>query len=465
MPGSYSSALTPAVDTHIGPNPFFYSPSPHTPAATRAIGRQVVGYSGIYGNRKRPRHDVADPYFTTPYSATSENWPSSFVASSIDRFSDVKSPPPLANDQYELAGGSDTSQTLARGSRDEDDYYNLDNQRRGGWTNPTSPALGDLEQSTSSGVQTDGLLSRGTHQSTFFQLLHAVEGVAGQIGKIVRFCRSFKGFHAGGGQAYDVTSQGKIMESDIREDCEADPMSIFRPKPPGAYPERSPEDDYGINSIASTEETVTHASKKQRLDDRWIVVNGPGYMDSRASSPRLSERRVPVIQQSQSPSNIPRPVSSRSGSVAREFGVRRPLKPSSRRGFQMRQAKVSHAGSPTLCSNKSASFASPRAREYSRQSYGSPVLHPSHHSSPLPRETQRLVNKLRRDEMEEEARVKKMSAQTRAMLREAREALGSKVEIEDVDEYMSCETDMEDEGFSEDLPKWQPVTLGKRGMR
>lgn len=54
--------------------------------------------------------------------------------------------------------------------------------------------------------------------------------------------------------------------------------------------------------------------------------------------------------------------------------------------------------------------------------------------SPLPPDSARLVNKLRREEMEDDARMRRMSSQMSAMLREAREALGSKVEIEDEDD-------------------------------
>jgi hypothetical protein len=53
--------------------------------------------------------------------------------------------------------------------------------------------------------------------------------------------------------------------------------------------------------------------------------------------------------------------------------------------------------------------------------------------SPLPPDSQRLINKVRREELEDDARMRRMSSQMSAMLREAREALGSKFEIEDDD--------------------------------
>ena len=76
------------------------------------------------------------------------------------------------------------------------------------------------------------------------------------------------------------------------------------------------------------------------------------------------------------------------------------------------------------------------ARSYSRDSYGSPVMFASKTSSnsPLPTESQRLINKVRRENFEDEARMWRMGTQMSAMLREAREALGSKYEVdEDMD--------------------------------
>jgi hypothetical protein len=56
--------------------------------------------------------------------------------------------------------------------------------------------------------------------------------------------------------------------------------------------------------------------------------------------------------------------------------------------------------------------------------------------NPLPADSQRLVSKLRKEEMEDEMRMRRISSQMTAMLKEAREALGSKVEIEDDDDDM-----------------------------
>lgn len=67
--------------------------------------------------------------------------------------------------------------------------------------------------------------------------------------------------------------------------------------------------------------------------------------------------------------------------------------------------------------------------------------------SPLPPESQRLINKMRREEFEDDARMRRMSSQMSDMLRQAREALGSKVEIED--DYM--DEDSNDDFYSRQM--------------
>ena len=57
-------------------------------------------------------------------------------------------------------------------------------------------------------------------------------------------------------------------------------------------------------------------------------------------------------------------------------------------------------------------------------------------TNPLPADSQRLVSKLRKEEMEDEMRMRRISSQMTAMLKEAREALGSKVEVEYDDDDM-----------------------------
>jgi len=59
---------------------------------------------------------------------------------------------------------------------------------------------------------------------------------------------------------------------------------------------------------------------------------------------------------------------------------------------------------------------------------------------------------MKRDEMEDDARMRRMSSQMTNLLREAREALGSTIEIEGA---FTDSGGMDDEGYSEDSVWYQ----------
>lgn len=148
--------------------------------------------------------------------------------------------------------------------------------------------------------------------------------------------------------------------------------------------------------------TPPRAAKKIRRENEtggdmsasWVHV-------SRGTSPsRLSRRKT-------CPSN------NSAGKPVPKLG-RRPILPASR------QSLTSVAGSPGLRSDRSASFASPR----------SPTR-----ESPLSAEVQRQAAKMRKRELEEDANLKRLNQQLKAMIKEGKEALGTKFEIlEPVDE-------------------------------
>ncbi|OCL03117.1 hypothetical protein AOQ84DRAFT_303434 [Glonium stellatum] len=434
MPGSYGPSLPQMHDKHTGRPSYFFAPPPHGPAVTRRAGRQLGELGGFQESKKRSRHGISDAYFTTQYSTKGDRYSGASIASSIDRSAGAKSPPPLASTKYLLSGGTETPPTFANALRDDDEYNDLE-YRRGIWTAPTSPALGSVKSAMNAEERLESS-QNGTNPWVLSQLLNLVGGVAG---KMWQFCRvPFQGFHAGGGQGYNIDTQGKITDSSLWEDIDPNPMKIFESHTP--LPGRFPEENFGVRSIASiasAEDTPVRSSKRLCTHDGWVMVGNVDNIDSRASSPRLSERRTPSIAKAHSPSQIPRPVQSRIGSGTRGSSTRPSLLPVSRRTSHARTSTTYHSGSPAVRPNKSVPSSSPRAREYSRQSYTSPVLFQGHNTSPLPPDSQRLINKIRRDEMEEEARMRKMSAQAKAMLKEAREALGTKYEIEDVDEFMN----------------------------
>lgn len=377
--------------------------------------RQVMNHE----TRKRRNAD----YETAPIRGfTAQPWIG--TSSTISHF---ESPAPLAHDRYTLAGGSiEGANGFTRESGNYDDYFNLQNQR-GMWSSPTSPSMQPVDRAPS----TPSLPNTWVVGS----LLNIVGGVAGRL---FQFCTvPFRGFQAGGGQSYDADAQIKIasklgLHDDPEPNEPAAPVQHIKFDP-------SPSDDYGIRSIESVEPERPRLPKRLRTEDAWVMVGQDEETPASTpttttftttiTTPRLSERRTPARPYTPTPSQIPRP-HSRTSTLSTPLSRRPSLIPVSRRSSNTRTPLYNS----TLPSSKTHS----RQHSLSRLSFGSPAPADSDAKriSPLPMDSQRLVSKLRREELEDDARMRRMSSQMSAMLKEAREALGSRVEIED-DEDMT----------------------------
>ncbi|KAF2275605.1 uncharacterized protein EI97DRAFT_434014 [Westerdykella ornata] len=334
---------------------------------------------------------------------------------SISRCSDIRSPPPLANDRYQLAGGMEPTDRCAGHAGDYDDYFQLEKHRQL-WT-PSIPSARPRDQHSP-----DDMDSTPTAKAWVLnQIYNLVGGVAGSL---IQFCsRPFRGFQAGGGQAYTFGPEEEVVREGIRESAHEQELST-PVRPHTMVPANYPEDNYGVLSLESLDSERPRMAKRLRTADNWVMVDANGDVESRPSTPRLSERRLP--SHTQSPSRIPRPV-SRTHEL--QTPSRRPsLIPVSRRSTLARQAN--HGARPAFSQPSST------PRSYNRQSYGSPAMFKDSKSSkqsPLPAETQRLINQRRREQLEDEARLHRMSSQMDEMLRQAREALGRKIEIAEGD--------------------------------
>lgn len=337
---------------------------------------------------------------------------------STSTFSHIESPASLAHDRYALAGGSiESTNSFTRQNGNYDDYFTLQSQR-GMWSSPASPSMQPMTL--------DRVASTPNAPNSWVvdSLLNIVGGVAE---KLFQFCTvPFRGFQAGGGQSYDADAQIKIasklgLHDDVEPSEPAAPVQQIRF-------DAQQNEDYGIRSIESVETEQPRASKRLRTEDAWVMV---GRDDEAGSSPivtsRLSERRVPAPTYTPSPSQIPRPLSRISTTP---ISKRPSLIPVSRRSNSIK--------TPVYSSSIPGPKANNKQKSHNRLSFGSPGKFEGEKKrvSPLPPDSQRLINKVRKEELEDDARMRRMSSQMSAMLREAREALGSKVEIEDDDEEM-----------------------------
>jgi hypothetical protein len=410
MPGLFSTSSH--VRNSSGTS--FFDSSPHFSFASETSAQQVTNPE--HETRKRSRNSEAD---STLRGFTAGPW--SDESLTLSAFADSKSPPPLAHDRYELAGGGsmDGVDRFARQNGDDDDYFALQKQREM-W-----PAATPAHQLG---------MDRGGHtsESTPWMVNSLLNIVGGVAGKLFQFCTvPFRGFQAGGGNKYSMESQAEIASKlGLHDDAvpQAPPEPVQQAAP---ILEASPvmeqtygsyqSNNYGVQSIESVDSERPRMAKRLRTADSWVVVNPDGETTSRPGTPRLSERRTPGYKIS--PSQIPRPI-SRAGASTPASSKRHSLIPVSRRSNA--DGRPLYGGTPNSL---------PRQRLYNRQSLGSPLQSDfgAHTRSPLPPDTQSLINNVRREELEDDARMRRMSSQMSAMLREAREALGSKPMLDDND--------------------------------
>lgn len=349
------------------------------------------------------------------------------------------SPVPLVSSQYRLAGGLDTPTAAAASVLERDDYsygrYTPDASYRRGRTwsynaNQSAVHAGfdgyfPPISSMRSGVRIGATPTQNANDGWG----RAVFGVVGVVAlKVLDFCKksAFGGFFAGGGSGYQIRSSSspQVSEQSIWEDIEEKKESRqVQQRATARIPGQFTEDDFISDYMSEDHTSPSRPSKKVQREkgegdirSSWILV--PSSPLSRESSPsRVSARKVP--QRRPSTASSARPAVGRGG--------RRPILPASRPSL------TSHAGSPALRSNRPASYASARS---------SPTTTPKH-ESPVTVEAQRLAAKARRRELEEEANLRRFNRQLKAMIREGKQALGTRVEIEDdVDE-------LTDEGYAE----------------
>ncbi|KAJ5081814.1 hypothetical protein NUU61_010078 [Penicillium alfredii] len=192
------------------------------------------------------------------------------------------------------------------------------------------------------------------------------------VGKVLDFCwtGAFRGFHAGGGQGYDMSTTHPNPGQSASSPAEKNMFSTGHPTPiPGQYP----EDD---------------------IERNWIVVpnnpNDPFVGSSDVASPSL---RAPKTHQASSPRRRP--------TVMPRLGKR---------------TRLSVRPSTPTKNARNPGVPSPRSTD-----------------GPGSAEMQRQAAKIRRQEREEDASIRRLNKQLQAMIREGKEALGTTVEVDDLD--------------------------------
>jgi hypothetical protein len=248
------------------------------------------------------------------------------------------------------------------------------------------------------------------------------------VGKVLDFCWSgaFKGFSAGGGRTYQMTATSPPSSSSLNQSSQAwqmipDKDDIFGPKPQklSSSPSTPIPGQFPHDEVEQLERR-----RDRDLRSSWVIV-----------------------PEAQSSTSFPAPSSSRSGSPthfarrpARRSGVtyhhRSTIQAAPAAATAARRSTTGKGSAtprltskrPTLNPTRPSSTVSSALRPATPTK--NPLLSPTR-SSPASVEAQRYAAKFRRREREEDASIQKMNDQLRALIREGKEALGTRVEVDD----------------------------------
>lgn len=413
----------PRIDGRPGKHAHVFRP-PQTPGLDtdrRHSSFQTPRYAAgtaSSSSRKRARPNSGRASLATPsYTTATPTSPWTNVASSAESSimrSDCASPPPLANVKYTIAGGLDTPTQTAE-SYFGRDYNDADLGVTRRWKDlsvTTKPTTQPVEAPVVLGGDRNG---QGRYQDSQSETRTQSWGnfvftiVGGVAGKMWEFCKvgTFTGFYAGGGEGYHVNDSEKAQVrrrstwEDVDDTRVPDPFDRSATPVPGQYP----EDD-------EIEWPSSRPAKRQHTDSGkgWVMV--PEGLDYSTPAPRQPSRRTTTAGT---------PTAARPPLVSR-----RSLVPVSRR-----VSGVSHAASPAV--------QRPAMASHKRSTSDiTPV-----NTTPLSPEAQRYIVEKRREERQADASIRRLNDQLKAMIKEGREALGTKIDIVD-DVQME-----EDEGYFE----------------
>ncbi len=418
------------LDLYVGENSHIFQP-PRTPSVSslyRATASTVSGYDSAPTSRKRSRHDSSVSNRTAKYTPDGKFWsPTASGQSSTLLTPGLMSPAPLVNTQYMVAAGYDTpSATTSSGLEGSHNYTaSADHVFRGGrgWNN--TGLVSDSyfpQQLCPLGREGNGRPRIAVGQEPREGWAKAVQSVVVVAGRLWNFCKknAFQGFYAGGGQGFrmDPPNLPLSIDPDNYENLEDKKEAYRSQRETSSIPGCFPEEDFIPDYMSKTLATPERPAKKTRHDKcagdlraNWVMVeNSSGTRES--SPPRVSARKVPARHPQ--------------GWRATSKSGKRPILSASR------PSHTSCAGSPALRPDRPTSSASSR----------SPRATPKC-DSPASVEAQKHAARMRRREMEDDAHLKRLNQQLKAMIKEGKEALRTEIVVEDV------VGDMTDEGYAE----------------
>ncbi|MCJ1328751.1 hypothetical protein MMC10_005428 [Thelotrema lepadinum] len=383
--------------------------------STLSVDSTPISHSPNPSNtsRKRPRYDrtnsVAYSTDRTPYSM------------------DNMSPAPLANIQYRLADGLDTPTAASQVSlRDnvtpEDSFrrgrsYGQANEQRDYFHNYAGDNIAKLPGRIRNGLAPLAARDATVTTTTWGSM------VFGLAGRVWDFCTgNFRGFHAGGGQGYSLENSRPI------------------PTPPPQIQRMESSSwidiDTDNDGRTSKKSKTSHASD---LRDSWVMIDSPTRNFSREPSPSISTRRTAAPRLSTASSALARsthPITSRPSLDLRRTSTIQSSRPASSAGL-----RSPHVTSPQFRPShkrSSSSNAITNDKEKIRRQSNiarpiTPNRSPTENTpkpSPIVKQTAQYLENQRRREAKEEREFQKLNQRLEHMIRQGKEALGTRVEVE-----------------------------------
>lgn len=395
MPGAYHFDVPTTSGQAL--NAGIFRP-PASPSASSSVYNLAKSTGSLYSDtntpisgakRKRARGDVRRE--STPLADWSTNMDGAADAREDDRPNGVAA----GQARYTLAGQIDTPgngvPAAENGAMEDSIYSDVDYRRALGPKRQRDLDFGDAGAAPS---------PASAGWSTL-----AISTIGEVVGKVWEFCKTggFRGFHAGGGTGYGLDGKATAAEPSgegTRWCNEHDIPTLqtddtIHTPVPGNFP----QSDYmpyiaDCHEMTTPETTPAPSAKRRHLNEpsqpseandelrrNWVLVNesSPRMSDpvKKKGQPSLSTNRASLARPTPSRSQQPRysaPTTSSSGRrisvpVSR-LGGGAPVSTTPTRNPAGRRTslRISHAGSPSLNSRSTASFAQPRSPTVGRAS-------------------------------------------------------------------------------------------------
>ena len=394
-------------------------------------------------------------------------------------------PPPLANSRYRLAGGLDTPvenanaafESIEPGSEPDfrrrmrgslgscnDGREVRHRQSMGG-----AVTGGGIERERNGGRrQPESAATLGQAQDNDTWSLYFMKMAGGIAGAMWDFCRNststFTGFKAGGGPSYSIVEQsggnrsvqpnnGQTDHAAVQPQPQPQPQRRRRKKDstpvPGSYPL---DDDYEfISHPTDTPEPSDRRSSKRLQTTQagdWVVLEHSNNPNSRTQTPdsqpvsrrRTSYRSRPSTTATGAHTSATRPTGASRASIA----ARKPRLPHVNAGGRISSASLHGPASTPQYAHHQHIHNSNERRPSTATATRSPVQARTaspkrgaqdaaahQKESPASADIQRYTAKRERLERQNDKSIRKLNSRLVDMINEGRQALGTRVDVED----------------------------------